>query len=78
VGLHIYGGVVWFFNLLYGTNYFYLSEKPAEASLLDFMGPWPVYILIGDLLAFLVFWLLWLPWRKNARGNGTSGCRATT
>ena len=41
---------------------------------------WPLLeIFRGALFEYLlVFWLLWLPWRKNARGNGTSGSRATT
>jgi uncharacterized membrane protein YwaF len=29
------------------------------------MGPWPVYILAADAIAFVMFWLLWLPFRKK-------------
>jgi hypothetical integral membrane protein (TIGR02206 family) len=31
-------------NRLFGTNFGYLSAKPTKPSLLDVMGPWPIYI----------------------------------
>jgi hypothetical integral membrane protein (TIGR02206 family) len=63
--LHVYAGLITIYNYIFGTNFFYLREKPVEASLLDSMGPWPWYILAGDVLAICLFWLLWLPFRSS-------------
>lgn len=48
-----------------GKNYLYLRAKPSKPSLLDVMGSWPWYILAADALAFVLFWLLMLPFRKR-------------
>ncbi len=51
-------------DLLTGGNYMWLREKPEAGSLLDFMGPWPWYILSAAGLALLLFTLLDLPFRR--------------
>ncbi|MCA9779271.1 MAG: TIGR02206 family membrane protein [Candidatus Eremiobacteraeota bacterium] len=43
------------FNKLLKVNYGYLSAKPEAASVLDMMGPWPVYVLAGLTFALVLF-----------------------
>ena len=43
-------------NWLFGTNFGYLSAKPTKPSLLDVLGPWPIYIV--ELAGIGVFYLL--------------------
>jgi hypothetical integral membrane protein (TIGR02206 family) len=74
VGLNIYAVLIYPINLLLHTDFLYINGKPATASLLDALPPWPYYLIYMEVLLVVVFLLLYLPfiirdWRSrvNAR-----------
>ncbi len=67
-----YAGLVYLFvihgiNLMLGSNYSYTMEKPPVASILDLMGPWPVYLATGIGLMMIQFLILYLPFYFQAK-----------
>lgn len=63
-GLLAYTLVVGGLDYLFSLNYGYLAQKPDAASVLDYLGPWPVYIastLAYALVLFIILALLLRP-----------------
>lgn len=59
--------VTFTFNRIAGTDYGFLAAKPRTPSLLDILGPWPVYLLAAAALIFTVWALMTWPWVRTAR-----------
>ena len=53
-----------FINHMVEGNYMFLSYKPATNSLLDVLGPYPWYIFSLEAVAFVMFVILWVLFRK--------------
>ena len=54
--------VVMCLNPLLDSNYGYFNGKPSDGTVLDYLGPWPWYVL-AEVVIVLVGWaLITLPW----------------
>nr|WP_090274953.1 TIGR02206 family membrane protein [Mycolicibacterium komanii] len=53
------------FNRIADTNYGFTNYKPETASVLDVLGPWPVYIVSTAALVFVVWALMTWPWVRR-------------
>lgn len=67
LALNLYALAVGTLDALFQWNYGYLCRKPAMPSLLDYLGPWPFYLISLELLALVIFSLLYLPWSWKRR-----------
>jgi hypothetical integral membrane protein (TIGR02206 family) len=63
----VWAAVTFAFNSIAGTDYGFLNGKPATASLLDLLGPWPVYVLTAATLLLIVWALMTWPWERTRR-----------
>ncbi|QOS77292.1 TIGR02206 family membrane protein [Paenibacillus sp. JNUCC31] len=64
--------IVYGVDVLLNANYMFLRHKPNTPSVLDMLGPYPLYILGEELLAIVIFSLMYLlifaiPERLNNR-----------
>ena len=53
------------FNVVAGTNYGYLNRLPKNASLLDYLGPWPLFVVLEIAIVAAVWALLTWPWVRR-------------
>ncbi|MET3698515.1 hypothetical integral membrane protein (TIGR02206 family) [Bacillus oleivorans] len=69
--LNAMAAVVFMINLGLGANYMFLARKPSNGSLLDFLGPYPWYLIPLEIIALCLFLLLYFPFyqRKGQTGR---------
>ncbi len=61
LALQLYVAMMVIVNALLNANYFYLNEKPQSATLLDYFGEWPYYIIVTQIILIPYFLLIYLP-----------------
>jgi hypothetical integral membrane protein (TIGR02206 family) len=61
LALQLYVAMMVIINALLNANYFYLNEKPQSATLLDYFGEWPYYIMVTQIILIPYFLLIYLP-----------------
>jgi hypothetical integral membrane protein (TIGR02206 family) len=64
LALNIYAVFVGAFDFIFNTDYMFIRAKPQTISLLTFFGPWPWYIMATEGVGFVLFLLLYLPFRQ--------------
>ena len=64
-----YAAFVGLLDAITGADYLYLRAKPASATLLDLMGPWPWYIIWAALIGVALFLILDAPFRVMRRSH---------
>ncbi|WP_299125377.1 TIGR02206 family membrane protein [uncultured Winogradskyella sp.] len=67
LALQVYVVLMMVVNYILDANYFYLNEKPKSASVLDYFGEWPYYILVGQLIIIPLFLIIYLPFYLSER-----------
>jgi hypothetical integral membrane protein (TIGR02206 family) len=53
------------FNIAAGTNYGFLNRKPDTPTMLDVLGPWPVYLLTEISIVVVAWALMTWPWERK-------------
>jgi hypothetical integral membrane protein (TIGR02206 family) len=69
----LWAAAIMVLNAVFGSNYGYLNAKPVTPSLLDFLGPWPWYVLVEAVLVVVVWALITWPWNRGPRRLGSPG-----
>jgi hypothetical integral membrane protein (TIGR02206 family) len=62
-----WGAFTFIFNMIAGSDYGFLNRKPLNASMLDFLGPWPYYVLAEVVIVGAVWALMTWPWERKRR-----------
>ncbi|HND47183.1 MAG TPA: TIGR02206 family membrane protein [Anaerolineales bacterium] len=58
---NIYMVIIFFLNRVIGSNYLFIAQKPPSPTLMDMLSPWPWYIPQLEVVAFIIFFILYIP-----------------
>lgn len=67
--LNVYALGVYMINFVIGANYMFLMKKPENASLMDYLGPYPWYILALELVALCLCLFAFIPVKEKSHGT---------
>lgn len=68
----IWAATAFTFNRIAGTDYGFLNGKPRTPSLLDLLGPWPVYLLAATAIILTVWALMTRPWVHSTKSRAAT------
>jgi hypothetical integral membrane protein (TIGR02206 family) len=67
-----WAAITFTFNVIGGTNYGYLNRKPPTASVLDVLGPWPLYLIAEIVIVIIVWALMTWPWERTGGASSAA------
>ena len=67
----VYQGFALLVNTLLKTNFAFASRPPDNPSLIDHLGPWPIYLFVMQALALVIYLLLALPFKGCQKAGAT-------
>jgi hypothetical integral membrane protein (TIGR02206 family) len=67
VGTNLYMAFIFIVNFWLGSNYLFIAHKPETPSLIDWLPPWPWYIVFMELIGLAICLLLYAPFAWQAR-----------
>jgi len=70
---NFYAAFVLLINVLLGSNYLYILQKPDKPTILDFLHPWPWYIIELEIIALAVCFFCYLPFILADKRKATYG-----
>jgi len=65
----LWAGIAVLANATTGANYGYLSRGPDGPSILDLLGPWPIYIFWEAVIIAVVWALMTWPWQNRTASS---------
>lgn len=69
IGLQVYLLILMGINKLLDANYGYLNQKPKSATILDYFGEWPTYVITAQLILIPAFFLIYFPFFLVSKKN---------
>jgi hypothetical integral membrane protein (TIGR02206 family) len=75
--LQVYVASTALIDRLLDSNYGYLRAKPLQASLFDFLGPWPWYLVSLEVLSLVLFLVCYAPFAVADRLRRPAAAQAT-
>lgn len=58
---NVYMVIIFFVNRAIGSNYLFIAQKPPSPTLMDALSPWPWYIPELEVVAFVMLFMLYIP-----------------